>query len=935
MTRHRALTHTLAAFLAAGGIMWASPAGAQPARPNPMLNPGVEQSDPNRLPPLESVLKDLTPINNNLDKDEATFFALYRDEDRLLAVIPQRLLGRLWLLSSTMAAGPFMAGEQLGAEGVEWRRRNNELLLYKPELRYTSDREPALAPGVRRVFTDRYLFSAPILAEGGTGMLIDLTALITGQSGQLLGVLGAIDARAARVENAKAFAENVEVGLSAPSQFAWIRGQLVTLHFSFSALPNDPLAFERRPADQRVGYWVHARRDVGARDPLESNFNLAIERWRLRKADPKAEISPPEKPIVFYIEKTVPPAYRLHVRRGVEAWNEAFREIGIENAIEVRQQTETQHANIDPEDVRYNFIRWVPTGAGYAIALHRTDPRTGEILDADVVIDDAWINAWVNEDPLFLASAMQPRLRALERENKGWVADRISRRVAGGDFAAQWPDGGTHELTAERFAAMHPAARRAALDSHLRTADLGVLGEASRHRRACAYSQQLGTQVALARIQIATANNGIVPEADLERLIGDNLVALTAHEVGHVLGLRHNFAGSAWKPASAIDDYTDPAQEPPATSVMDYIGTFIPVEGRRKGPYNTVRIGAYDRWAIAYGYMTGNKDELNAHLAKSSDPRHRYMTDEDVYGLDPTAMRYDFGSDPVEGRQRELAIIDRARDGLVKNLIKPDQNYRKVGESFRRLFIMEMMALWNTTGWVGGSYRSRDHNTEGANRPLEPVEPERQRAVLDMLIERVLSESSFQFDRELLATFQPEKWYLPTFGSWGDAAEEFDVHGMTNLAQFFILSDLMFVNGPRLLNQELRVDPDSDALTAPELYARLTGAIWSEFENRPARDARRHTNLRPKVNAVRRNLQREHVEQLVDMGYRVPPSVATPAYRQLQTLAVHELRQIRDRIGPWLEGNAAANLDDYTRIHTAELARLIDATLEASVQRTP
>ncbi|NJL95550.1 MAG: hypothetical protein HC915_18395, partial [Anaerolineae bacterium] len=116
--------------------------------------------------------------------------------------------------------------------------------------------------------------------------------------------------------------------------------------------------------------------------PLESDFDRAIERWRLTKAYPGAALSPPEKPIVFYVEKTVPEKYRLYVRRGVEAWNEAFRAVGIENAIEVRQQTDTQHAEIDPEDVRYNFIRWVPTGAGYAIALHRTDPRTGEILDA-------------------------------------------------------------------------------------------------------------------------------------------------------------------------------------------------------------------------------------------------------------------------------------------------------------------------------------------------------------------------------------------------------------------------------------------------------------------------------------------------------------------------------------------------------------------------
>ena len=120
-----------------------------------------------------------------------------------------------------------------------------------------------------------------------------------------------------------------------------------------------------------------------------------INRWHLEKADPKADVSPPKKPIVFWIEKSVPFEYRQAIRDGISAWNNAYRKAGFETAIEVRQQPET--TDWDPEDINYNTFRWITSGRGFAMGPSRVNPRTGQILDADIIFDADFVKHWRNE----------------------------------------------------------------------------------------------------------------------------------------------------------------------------------------------------------------------------------------------------------------------------------------------------------------------------------------------------------------------------------------------------------------------------------------------------------------------------------------------------------------------------------------------------------
>ena len=212
----------------------------------------------------------------------------------------------------------------------------------------------------------------------------------------------------------------------------------------------DPQA-KPRHADQRVGYFHVGHSDLGKyhREDVDQYY---IARWPLQKRDSKLKKSPPKEPIVYYIENTVPVRYRRYVKQGIEYWNRAYENIGILDAIEVRYQDKETgaHMDKDPEDVRYNFIRWLNNNIGVAIGPSRAHPETGEIFDADVVLTDGWIRAfWYQYDDLLPETAMEgmsrgriswldthpmwdPRIRLAPTEQRAQLLAERARRLASG-----------------------------------------------------------------------------------------------------------------------------------------------------------------------------------------------------------------------------------------------------------------------------------------------------------------------------------------------------------------------------------------------------------------------------------------------------------------------------------------------------------------------
>ena len=107
---------------------------------------------------------------------------------------------------------------------------------------------------------------------------------------------------------------------------------------------------------------------------------------------------------MFYIEKTVPFKYRKAIYDGIYEWNKAFEKAGFVNAIEVHQQLDNDDR--DPEDIRYNFFRWITSNAGFAMGPSRVNPYTGQILDADIIFDADFLTSWKEEYETFTAATI-------------------------------------------------------------------------------------------------------------------------------------------------------------------------------------------------------------------------------------------------------------------------------------------------------------------------------------------------------------------------------------------------------------------------------------------------------------------------------------------------------------------------------------------------
>lgn len=897
-------------------------------------------------------LLDFAEVTQDLTQQDGlmTIYSNAEKGEAYLALSPQQF-NRNYILSATLESG-------VGEAGLFRGWPINDLVIQFREM--SGDRIQVVVPNTyvrnpsgegwqQRLqdssFSDSIIFAVNVVSidPNSQAKLIDLSNLLMERDlANLTENLGWVlsgysrNPELSQLESVQMFPQNLEIGTvlgfsgggSATDPLAGLfsfslsgipdsRGFALDVRYSLSAVPVNN-SYEPRQADERVGYFTTAfRAPVQSRRADE--FIRYINRWHLEKREPQAALSPPKEPIVFWVENTAPPEYRDAIRDGILMWNEAFEAAGFEGAIEARQMPD--NAPWDPSDVRYNVVRWSDSLNNWAIGYgpSRVNPLTGQILDADVILDAnviRYLRQQYQSRGLDAPAASEFYLQLCGQRSQTWYLQWMAMQQAGeaGLEMTRNLDGFPTEGNNNRLTDDHCA---------------GYLN--AQHN-------------AFGSLALSTLAGADFSSEQLDTYIQQYLTALTAHEIGHTLGLRHNFAGSLLLSPEELNDRTITEAQGLVSSVMDYFPPNIAPPGVEQGEYFTSRLGPYDIWAVEYGYQEAppsplgraEQQMLNGILRRSTEPELTYATDEDIVDfIDPESGAWDLSGDPLQYATWQLDNAQAVWDRLNRLSVNPGEGY---GSLRRRVDLVFNYFFSNTltlTDYIGGQRFRRLNPWETADyTPFEPVPAAKQREAIAVLNERVFAPDAFEFSSQLINQLAPDRWR-----HWGVRLTQYPldypIYERVLEIQSITLSELFLSDRlARVRDIEFKTESE-DVLTLAELYESLYQSIWSEMT--PAKDAV------PDISSLRRGLQRHHLNILSNLVLRrtlwdalsaqsfnefVATLSTLGAPEDARVLARYQLRQIQDDISDTLSGYNG-RMAVTTQAHLEDVRDRITRVLEA------
>lgn len=864
------------------------------------------------------------------------FFKLYQKDDRVYLEIPQDKMNRPFLCPIAVARGAGKGGETLNGD-EQWvllfKRVGEKVQLVRRNVHFKAKAGSPTARAVDTTYADSVLMGLKIATVNPQhqSVLINLNDVFMTDFAEL--GLGAFDPNRSHWHKVKAFPRNVELqvqatyaGRHAGEGTIDHRGTTVVIHYGLADL-NDA-GYQPRAADDRIGHFVTAVKDFSS-ESKDTAFVRYVNRWKLDRAEPAdakhpGKLSVPTKSIKFYIEKTVPHEYRAAVQEGVLEWNKAFEKVGFRNALEVVQQRDDE--DWDPEDMNYNTIRWITRDAGFAMGPFRANPLTGEILDADIIFDADLVRYWKRQAIGLGGTTAAEPVSPLQAMDRGWGLDQFMPRRSD---AEGWND------MPKRLADDPDAA-------HLWAIRQGV----------CQCASRMQYELGMTAMALAARGDGKPGDKVPDELIQQAVKAIIMHEVGHTLGLRHNFKGSTMLPNDQLHDIKITHEKGLVGSVMDYAPVNLAPKGVKQGDYFTTTLGPYDYWAIEYAYKPGaDGGELAKIAAKCGQPGHDYGTDEDTFlAADPNVNRFDLGNDVLKFARDRLTLTEELMQTLSTRVVDEGEGYQRARVALTALLEQYGDGVYLISKYVGGEHVYRDHRGDPNGRdPLVPVTAAKQREALRFLQEHVFNDKPYQLPPDLLRRLGTDRWY-----HWGSAPRPTDfplyerVLGIQKVALGHLFDPAVL---RRIQANALKAEKADQPLTVAEVFRTATDGIWADLQNG---DAKPNGDNKPNgngVSVVRRNLQREYVAQLsklvlgrktehpgrgfglviVDGGHGMFGGSESATPPDARSLARAHLREVGTRIQAALQEKKAAP-DETTVAHLEECRERIAKVLAAGMQ---
>jgi hypothetical protein len=775
-------------------------------------------------------------------KDGKTYLELkpsQLDADFLETIVP----------GNGVAEGPVWWGDTdyLPTELVRFERRGNQIVILWPNWYATAPGSPANELANLSNFPDSVAGIGSIVAEDpATGNVIfDLSSLL-GDELDVRNILDPplrpdqsyhLDPSLSYFDHVKAFPENdvftvaqtwatdaPHVIDTAPDA----RKLRISVVYNFVQLPNDD--YKPRLADDRVGIYNDIYLDFANDRRGERRMRYLI-RWNFDPEDPSRP-SRARHPMVIYLSNTIPSQYRGAITDACLVWNKAFAKIGILDAVQVRPQP--NDPNWDPDDYRYNVIRWLNeahVGFG-ADSQTLFDPRTGEEIRTGVIVS---------------------------------AVEGLSPYI-------DW------------------------------------------------------------KYRVDPVRYGRTTDPVPAKFVHDSVFAALVHEMGHNMGLQHNFIGSMAYGASDLQNPAFTREYGIASSVMEYAPMNLWPRGTGQGDYFQTTIGPYDYYAIKYGYANipgarTPEDELSTlrrWASAWSDPRYRYASDEDVswnngHAADPRVEQGDLTSDPLSWCGVQMRIDRDQMNALNRFWPAPGQSYEDETRGFAMLIGGYLNCSAIASHFIGGEDLSRAHAGDpNSQPPIVPVRLAEQRRAFDLLARNLFDASALQISPRILQRLGYAEWAGYGYTSWGgygnlptwayDPPErhDFPLVERINAAQ---LRAIDYFFQPLVLQ---RIDESSLESTTPtismaNLFNWLHGAIFSDLSSAD-------------IPLVTRNLQLAYVGRLDDLANK--PDAKAPS--DAQAMARFELQRIaRDAAHA-----ERSHHDDVTAAHLANLLHHANAALK-------
>jgi hypothetical protein len=438
-----------------------------------------------------------------------------------------------------------------------------------------------------------------------------------------------------------------------------------------------------------------------------------------------------------------------------------------------------------------------------------------------------------------------------------------------------------------------------------------------------------------------------VPKTYLDAYIKD----VVMHEIGHCLGLRHNFHASTMLPLSEINNKKITEKIGLSASVMDYLPVNIAPKGKPQGDYFDSTIGPYDYWAIAYGYSPIKVDSPEAEkpylaqiASQSGKHDYAYETDEDTYSpfsLDPLSMIFDLSSDPLDFSAERFQMYRSLLWDIGQKLPFKGREYPQARNAFDLVLSGYALFLNTPLRYVGGEYFSRSHaGDKGTKLPLTPIDKKLQLKALSILDSYLFSKDAFSVSPKTLNKLAPERdWdhfslFAPLLTPFNYPFLE-KVSNMQSQALGALFSPVLL---NRLLDEKHQFRNPKEAFTLNDLFSWMTSHFFSEVtkgEN---------------IQDARRMLQQKFLRRMIslviapksqffsDPEGSIPPQEIAVVPSDARSLALYYLHKIQGEIQNDLYKNRRRlNVETVAHLQAClyEIHQGLEAKMEESHEPNP